>query len=177
MTDRSGPLLEVEGLSLGYQTRQGEVLAERDVSFQLDRGRARGLVGESGCGKTSVANRLLRLLPDNARLSAGRVLLDGQDLLLLTEEEMRLNRWRRIAMVFQAAMNVLDPVYRVGQQVVEAIDAHGVESTDNGARERVAHLFRMVGLDPQLMDHYPHEFSGSMRQRAVIAWPSRATPT
>ena len=113
-------------MSLGYQTRQGEVLAERDVSFQLDRGRALGLVGESGCGKTSVANCLLRLLPDNARLSAGRVLLDGQDLLLLTEEEMRLNRWRRIAMVFQAAMNVLDPVYRVGQQVVEAIDAHGV---------------------------------------------------
>ena len=126
MTDRSGPLPEVEGLSLGYQTRQGEVLAERDVSFQLDRGRALGLVGESGCGKTSVVNCLLRLLPDNARLSVGRVLLDGQDLLLLTEEEMRLNRWRRIAMVFQAAMNVLDPVYRVGQQVVEAIDAHGV---------------------------------------------------
>ena len=103
-------------------------------------------------------------------------MLDGQDLLLLAEEEMRHFRWRRMAMVFQAAMNALDPVYRVGQQVVEAIEAHGVEETAAGARERVAGLFRMVGLDPQLMDRYPHEFSGGMRQRAVIAMALACDP-
>ena len=103
-------------------------------------------------------------------------MLDGQDLLLLSEEEMRHFRWRRMAMVFQAAMNSLDPVYRVGQQVVEAIEAHGVEATEAGARERVARLFRMVGLDPQLMDRYPHEFSGGMRQRAVIAMALACDP-
>ena len=176
MTDGPEPLLAVEGLSLSYLTRQGEVQAVRDVSFELARGRALGLVGESGCGKTSVANCLIRLLPDNARLSAGRVLLNGNDLLLMSEEEMRLQRWSRISMVFQAAMNVLDPVYRVGQQIIDAIEAHGVESTDPGARDRVARLFRMVGLDPQLMERYPHEFSGGMRQRAVIAMALSCDP-
>ncbi len=176
MTDRRRALLEVDGLSLSYLTRHGEIEAVREVSFQLERGRALGLVGESGCGKTSVAKSLMRLLPDNARLSAGRVLLDGEDILLMTEEEMRLQRWRRISIVFQAAMNVLDPVYRVGQQIIEAIEAHGVESTDSGARERVTRLFRMVGLDPQLMERYPHEFSGGMRQRAVIAMALSCDP-
>ena len=176
MTEQPGPLLEVDGLSLSYLTRHGEIQAVREVSFELARGRALGLVGESGCGKTSVARCLMRLLPDNARLSAGRVLLDGQDILLMSEEEMRLQRWRRISIVFQAAMNVLDPVYRVGQQIVEAIEAHSVESTDSGARERVARLFRMVGLDPQLMERYPHEFSGGMRQRAVIAMALSCDP-
>ena len=176
MAERSGPVLKVDGLSLSYSTSQGEVRAVNDVTFELARGRSLGLVGESGCGKTSLANCLMRLLPDNARLSAGRVLLDGQDILLMSEEEMRLWRWRRIAMVFQAAMNVLDPVYRVSQQIVEAIDAHGVEATAEGARERVARLFRMVGLDPQLMDRYPHEFSGGVRQRAVIAMALSCAP-
>ena len=176
MTDQPGLLLEVDGLSLSYLTRHGEIQAVREVSFELARGRALGLVGESGCGKTSVARCLMRLLPDNAQLSAGRVLLDGQDILLMSEEEMRLQRWRRISIVFQAAMNVLNPVYRVGQQIVEAIEAHGVESTDSGARERVARLFRMVGLDPQLMERYPHEFSGGMRQRAVIAMALSCDP-
>ena len=140
MTERPAPLLEVDGLTMSYQTRQGVVTAVQDVGFKLERGQSLGLVGESGCGKTSVANCLMRLLPDNARVSAGRVLLDGEDILTMSEEEMRLQRWRRIAMVFQAAMNVLDPVYRVGQQIVEAIEAHGTESTPEEARERVARL-------------------------------------
>ena len=172
-----GPLLQVEGLSLGYLTRGGEVKAVQDVSFDLARGQALGLVGESGCGKTSVANSLMRLLPDNARLAGGRVYLDGTDLLALGDEEVRDYRWRRIAMVFQAAMNSLDPVYRVGQQIVEAIETHGVESTIPQARDRVARLFRLVGLDPALMDRYPHEFSGGMRQRAVIAMALSCDPS
>ena len=170
------PVLKVVDLSLRYQTRQGAVQAVRGVSFDLARGQSLGLVGESGCGKTSVANCLMRLLPDNAGLTAGQVLLDGVDLLLLSEEDMRRCRWSRIAMVFQAAMNSLDPVYKVGQQVIEAIEAHEVETTVDAARERVARLFRMVGLDPQLMERYPHEFSGGMRQRAVIAMALSCDP-
>ena len=146
------------------------------VSFELEQGQALGLVGESGCGKTSVANSLMRLLPDNARLAGGHVLLNGEDLLALAEDEIREYRWQQVAMVFQAAMNALDPVYKVGQQIVEAIEAHGVESTIAAARERVARLFRMVGLDPALMDRYPHEFSGGMRQRAVIAMALSCDP-
>ncbi len=170
------PVLKVVDLSLSYLTRQGPVPAVQSVSFELARGQSLGLVGESGCGKTSVANCLMRLLPDNGRLTSGQVLLEGHDLLSMPEEEIRRFRWRRMAMVFQAAMNSLDPVYRVGQQVVEAIEAHAIEETTTQARQRVARLFRMVGLDPQLMDRYPHEFSGGMRQRAVIAMALACDP-
>ena len=177
MTSATGKdVLQVVDLSLRYATRGGEVKAVQNVSFNLAQGKALGLVGESGCGKTSVANCLMRLLPDNARLAGGQVFLDGQDILGLSEEDIRDYRWRRIAMVFQAAMNSLDPVYKVGQQVVEAIEAHGVEATVSQARERVARLFRMVGLDPALMERYPHEYSGGMRQRAVIAMALSCDP-
>ena len=170
-------MLEVSDLCLRYLTRAGEVKAVQDVSFQLARGQAMGLVGESGCGKTSVANCLMRLLPDNARLVGGQVVLDGQDILALSEDEIRQYRWNHIAMVFQAAMNALDPVYRVGRQLLEAIEAHGVETNQAQARERVSRLFHMVGLDPELMERYPHEFSGGMRQRAVIAMALSCDPS
>ena len=173
---RTGPLLEVVDLALRYSTRQGEIEAIREVTFDLARGQSLGLVGESGCGKTSLANCLMRLLPDNARVAGGQILLDGRDLLALSEEDIRRIRWRRISMVFQAAMNSLDPVYRVGDQIVEAIETHRVEVTVEDARERVARLFRMVGLEPRLMERYPHEFSGGMRQRAVIAMALSCDP-
>ncbi len=173
---RAAPILRVEGLALRYLTRQGDVRALEDVSFALARGESLGLVGESGCGKTSLANCLMRLLPDNARLTGGEVLLDGEDVLLLSEDEIRSVRWRRISLVFQAAMNSLDPVYRVGQQVLEAIEAHGVETTATGGRERVARLFRLVGLDAGVFERYPHELSGGMRQRAVIAMALACDP-
>ena len=169
-------VLKVSDLTLRYSLRRGEVRAVQDVTFELARGQSLGLVGESGCGKTSLANCLMRLLPDNARIVEGGVLLDGRDLLSLSEEEVRQVRWSRISMIFQAAMNSLDPVYRVGEQVIEAIDAHGVEATDADARDRVARLFRLVGLDPQLMERYPHELSGGMRQRAVIAMALSCDP-
>ena len=172
----STPLLEVSDLTLTYQVKQGEVRAIHDVSFRLDRGQSLGLVGESGCGKSSIAACLMRLLPDNARVVSGQVLLGGRDLLQLSDEEIRSFRWKRVAMVFQAAMNVLNPVYRVGSQIEEAMEAHGVAVTPEEAKRRVAELFRKVGLAPQLMERYPHEFSGGMRQRAVIAMALSCDP-
>ncbi len=173
---RSDPVLSVVDLALSYSTRHAEVKAVRGVSFELARGQSLGLVGESGCGKTSLANCLMRLLPDNARLVGGQVFLNGENILALPDEDFRRVRWRRMSMIFQAAMNSLDPVYRVGQQIVEAIEAHGVEATAAGARERVARLFQMVGLDPRLAERYPHELSGGMRQRAVIAMALSCDP-
>jgi peptide/nickel transport system ATP-binding protein len=169
-------LLTVEDLSMHYTTRKGEVSAVDNVSFDLREGVALGLVGESGCGKTSVALSLLRLLPENARFMNGSINLGGVDLVPLSDEEMRKYRWKRIAMVFQAAMNSLDPVYRVGDQIIEALNTHIETMTNAQARDRVAQLFQTVGLDPELMDRYPHEYSGGMRQRAVIAMALSCNP-
>ncbi len=169
------PLLDVRHLTMHYQTKMGPVHAVDDVSFFVDPGEAIGLVGESGCGKTSVAMALLRLLPDNARILGGGILFDGVDLLRLSEEEMRKVRWRGISMVFQAAMNSLNPVYRVGDQIIEAMQQHLPISTKE-ARAKVAELYQLVGLDPKLMDRYPHEYSGGMKQRAVIAMALACDP-
>ncbi|NLG71400.1 MAG: ABC transporter ATP-binding protein, partial [Chloroflexi bacterium] len=152
-----------------YTTRAGEVSAVDNVSFELRRGESMGLVGESGCGKTSVATTLLRLLPENAVIKSGHIYLDGLDLVDLNEEKMRQVRWKKISMVFQAAMNALNPVYKVGDQIIEALENHNEVKTNQEARRRVEDLFRLVGLDPAMIDRYPHEYSGGMRQRAVIA--------
>ncbi|MDX1658951.1 MAG: ABC transporter ATP-binding protein [Nitriliruptorales bacterium] len=171
------PLLEVDGLIMNYETKEGDVSAVQDVSFTLHKGEALGLVGESGCGKTSVALSLLRLLPDNANYKAGEIRLNGTDLLALPEKEMRTHRWRDIAMVFQGAMNAWNPVYTVGEQIREAMETHfDHRVTDEEARVKISELFEMVGLDPQMRTRYPHEFSGGMRQRAVIAMALSCDP-
>jgi peptide/nickel transport system ATP-binding protein len=170
------PILQVKDLTMHYQTRQGEVKAVDGISFDLARGEVLGLVGESGCGKTSVAISFMKLLPDNARVIKGQVLLDGQDLLTMDDGTLRDYRWRRISMIFQAAMNSLDPVHRVGDQIIEALEAHDMFTTMAEARETVVRLFRLVGLDPRLTGQYPHEFSGGMRQRAVIAMALACQP-
>ena len=170
------PVLQVIDLSMHYTTRQGEVKAVDRVSFNLAKGEVMGLVGESGCGKTSIAISLMGLLPDNARIVGGQALLGGDDLLAMDEEQVREYRWRRISMVFQAAMNALNPVYRVGDQIVEAIENHYPNVSNAEARDTVARLFGLVGLDARLAARYPHEFSGGMRQRAVIAMALACQP-
>ncbi len=168
-------LLTVQDLTMHYRTKLGGVHAVDGVSFAMAEGEAIGLVGESGCGKTSVAMALLRLLPDNAQILGGEILFEGRDLVKLSEHEMRKVRWRSISMVFQAAMNSLNPVYRVGQQIIEAIQQH-LSVSEREARSRVAELYNLVGLDPKLMDRYPHEYSGGMKQRAVIAMALACSP-
>jgi peptide/nickel transport system ATP-binding protein len=168
-------LLSVDSLTMHYFTRDGEVKAVDDVSFHLNRGEALGLVGESGSGKSSIAVSLLKLLPDNARLLSGRILLEGEDLVPLSENRMRSIRWSRISMVFQSAMNSLDPVHKVGDQIVEAIEIHTPMS--RGAMgDRVAYLYELVGLDLSFINRYPHEYSGGMKQRAVIAMALACDP-
>lgn len=168
-------VLAVEGLTMRYSTREGSVQAVEDVSFELQRGETLGFVGESGCGKTSLAIALLRLLPDNAQILTGHVYFKGQDLVPLGEGEMRRHRWKGISMIFQAAMNCLNPVYRVGDQIVEAILAHD-ETSPEAAKRRVRDLFKLVGLEEGLIDRYPHEYSGGMKQRAIIAMALACEP-
>jgi len=171
----NNPLLVVEDLTMYYLTGEGIVQAVDHVSFELQQGEAVGLVGESGCGKTSLAISLLKILPDNGVIKSGNIYLDGTDLVPLSEEEMNQYRWKRISMIFQAAMNSLNPVHRVGDQIAEAILIHEKVSFKE-VEERITSLFHLVGLDPQLIRRYPHEYSGGMRQRAVIAMALACNP-
>jgi peptide/nickel transport system ATP-binding protein len=162
-------LLTVENLSVRYTMPEGEVSAVDGVSFELARGEVLGVAGESGCGKTTLALSLLRLLPENGRVVGGRILLAGTDLLPLSEAALRPFRWRRIAIVFQGAMNSLHPVYRVGDQIREALAARGEPLARGAARARTAELLALAGLAPALAAAFPHELSGGMRQRVAIA--------
>ena len=169
-------LLEINDLSLKYKTRNGYVKALNDIMFQLDRGSSLGLVGESGCGKTTLANTILRLLPDNAEIVKGKVNFKGNNLLDLSKKELNTYRWNGVSMIFQAAMNAMSPVYKVGEQIIEAIQLHSPETTYSEARSQVKELFELVGLDVSRIDHYPHEYSGGMKQRAIIAMALACSP-
>lgn len=171
-------LLNVQNLSVEYLAEGGRSLrAVDDVSLQLQRGQALGVVGESGCGKTTLVLSLLRLLPAQGRIVAGKVRFAGQDLLRISEAEMRGIRWHEAAIVFQGAMNALNPVRTIESQIIEVLRLHGVSSTRRAASERTAELLELVGVSPDLGRQYPHQFSGGMRQRALIAMSLACNPT
>jgi len=171
-------LLDVRNLSVDYLTDSGAALhAVENVSFHLEEGRSLGIVGESGCGKTTVMMALLRLLPEEGRIVSGQVLFDGRDLLQYSEAEMRQVRWREISMVFQGAMNALNPVRTVESQIMESLRLHVIVHDLRAARERAGELLEMVGIPAQRGRQYPHQYSGGMRQRAVIAMALACTPS
>ena len=163
-------LLEVDGLTTEIRRRSGWVKAVDGISFAVGRGEILGLVGESGCGKTMTALSLIRLLPDAARISGGRALLGGQDLLSLARGRMRQVRGREVSMVFQEPMTSLDPAFTIGHQIVETIRAHE-RIAMKAARARAAEMLARVGIPRPAtrLDDYPHQFSGGMRQRVMLA--------
>jgi len=170
-------LLNVQNLKMYYRLRAGYVRAVDGVSFTIEKGEALGLVGESGCGKTSIALTLLKILPRNALIVDGKVIFDGKDILSMDEETFRREiRWKGISLVFQGAMNALNPLYRIEDQIIEAIRLHEPETSKEEARERVKKLFELVGIDPSRSKNYPHEFSGGMKQRACIAMALSCNP-
>ena len=162
-------LLEVKNLSMHYDTLDGNVDAVKDISFSVKNGESFGLVGESGCGKTSVAMTLLQLQPDNSVITEGSIKLDGKELIGLSENELRKVRWDSISIVFQGAMNAWNPVIKIGEQIREAMREHSPDSSKQKNIEKINELFNMVGLDETISDRFPHELSGGMKQRAVIA--------
>ena len=168
-------LLRVSGLSIDYRSDGRWLPAVSDVMFTVESGKILGIVGESGCGKSTLARGLIRLLPENGRITRGRVVLDGVDLLALGDPELRRYRWNRVSMVFQGAMNVLDPVFRVGAQIVEAIRQHrDVSKRDAWATARK--LLGQVGIEADRARSYPHELSGGMKQRVGIAMAMALEP-
>jgi oligopeptide/dipeptide ABC transporter ATP-binding protein len=168
-------MLAVEDLHVWFDLpHAGQVHAVQGVSFELAPGERFGLVGESGCGKTTTILALMGLLPPNASL-AGQVRLDGRNILAGGEDSVRQYRWKDIAMVFQGAMNALNPVKKVGWQIAEPMAFHGI-AEGKAAQRRASELLELVGISAKSAERYPHEFSGGMRQRASIAMALACEP-
>jgi peptide/nickel transport system ATP-binding protein len=162
-------ILEVKDLNMSYKTIDGNVDAVKDVSFTVKQGESFGLVGESGCGKTSVAMSLLQLQADNGKITGGEIIFDGKNIVNLSEAELREVRWSGISIVFQGAMNSWNPVVKIGEQIREAMREHYPNKTKDENTKKILELFEIVGLEDSIIDRYPHELSGGMKQRAVIA--------
>ncbi|MEM2218098.1 MAG: ABC transporter ATP-binding protein, partial [Thermofilaceae archaeon] len=170
-------LLAVENLKMYYGVDGETVKAVDGVDFSLGEAESLGIVGESGCGKSSLAMTLLKILPSNARIVSGRIVLDGMDIVGLPEDKLRREiRWRKVSMVFQGSMNALNPVIKVGEQIAEAIIVHVDGIAKKEALEKAADLLEMVGLDRSTLKRYPFELSGGQRQRAVIAMALALNP-
>jgi len=165
----SKDILVVDNLNMHYETLEGKVMAVNNVTFSVKEGESFGLVGESGCGKSSVASTLLQLQSDNAVISSGSIKLDEKELVGMTESELRKVRWNDISIVFQGAMNAWNPVIKIGEQIREAIREHYPSNSKKENTEKISELFKIVGLEDSIMERYPHELSGGMKQRAVIA--------
>lgn len=171
-------LLEVRDLKTYFTTLSGPVKAVDGVSFEVEKGKATGLAGESGCGKTTTALSVLRILPPAGKIVGGQVFLKGKNILELDDEQMRKDiRWKEMAIVFQGAMNALNPVYSVGDQIVEAIMLHDKDVSKSEAWERAGKLMELVGIDASRLNNFAHEFSGGMRQRSMIAMALACNPS
>jgi peptide/nickel transport system ATP-binding protein len=171
-------LLGVQNLRTYFTTMSGKVKAVDGINFDVELGKATGLAGESGCGKTTTALSILRILPPNGQIVGGKILFKNKDIVTLDDDEMREEiRWKEISIVFQGAMNALNPVYSVGNQIVEAIRLHEPEVDEREAWERGEKLMELVGVEPSRLSGYPYEFSGGMRQRSMIAMALACHPS
>lgn len=170
-SDKSGKrvVLDVNDLRVHYSTPRGDVIAVNGISFKVYQGETVGLVGESGCGKTTTAMALLRLIQPPGRLAGGQIILDGQDVAPLSDEQFRALRWKKIALIPQGAMNSLNPVMRINKQIIDAITTHEGKQDSVKLKERILDLLNLVGLPGRVYDMYPHELSGGMKQRVCIA--------
>ncbi|HWU17161.1 MAG TPA: ABC transporter ATP-binding protein [Devosia sp.] len=163
------PVLQVEGLEVTYYTDLGRAKALDDVSFTLGAGEKLGMVGESGSGKSTMALAMMRMIKPPGRIEGGSVIIDGVDLMALDEDGMRKARLDRIAYIPQGAMNSLNPVMRIGAQMVDAVRSHMPRESGSAIRDRCMHALRSVDLDPGVFRMYAHELSGGMKQRVCIA--------
>jgi peptide/nickel transport system ATP-binding protein len=175
-TNMNKPFLSVRDLTVEY-TAEGQVIhAVNGVSFNLEHGKTFGLVGETGAGKTSIAKAIMRILPDPpAKIKEGKIHLDGQDLLKISEKEMRKIRGRKVSMIFQDPMTALNPIMKVGEQIAEVIKMHH-DITWKEAHERAVKMLETVGIPGDRSDEYPHQFSGGMKQRVIIAMALACSP-
>lgn len=161
-------VIDVKNLSVEYKIGDNYLKAVHDINFTLNKKESLGFVGESGCGKSTLAYALLNLLEENGRISNGEIIIDNKDLVKSTDKEIRSIRWKEISMIFQNAMTALNPVEKIGVQIINALMQHEKVSKKQ-AIERAKDIFNKVGISPSRLMEYPHEFSGGMKQRAVIA--------
>ena len=176
MVTNETPTLQVENLSVYYWTARGPVKAVDDISFTINRNERFGFIGESGCGKTTTIMAILRLIKRPGKIESGRILLNGQDIVSISKEEMRQTRWRKISLIPQGAMNSLNPVMRIHDQIADTIITHEGDVPKHIIRERIEGLLDMVELSTKVADMYPHELSGGMKQRACIAMATALEP-
>lgn len=169
-------VLRVRNLKIYYETPLGDVKAVDDVTFDVRQGEILGLVGESGCGKTTAAMGILRLVQPPGRIVSGQVFIDGTEITSLSERELRQIRWRKLALIPQGAMNSLNPVMKVKDQIADAIVTHEGPQPKRELKERILKLLSMVGLPSRVYDLYPHELSGGMKQRVCIAMAIALNP-
>jgi len=169
-------LLQVENLKMYYEVLRGHVKAVDGVTFSMEKGDSIGLAGESGCGKTSAALAILRLLPLNGKIVDGKIMFNGEDLVPMSDDEIRKEiRWKKISVIFQGAMNALHPTKKIGVQIAEAILLHE-DVNKKEAKERTGKLLDLVGIGASKRDRYPHELSGGMKQRTVTAMALACNP-
>jgi oligopeptide/dipeptide ABC transporter ATP-binding protein len=176
MTSKHGGFLSVRDLVVEYSAEDQVIHAVNGISFDLERGKTFGLVGETGAGKTSTAKAILRILPDPpAKIRGGEIILDGEDLLKISEKEMRKIRGRKVSMIFQDPMTALNPIMKVGDQIAEVIKLHN-DITWREANERAVKMLELVGIPGDRCGEYPHQFSGGMKQRVIIAMALACSP-
>lgn len=165
----SDTILEIDHLTAGYETKMGDVLAVNDVTFDLKKGELIGIAGESGCGKSTLAYSIMNLLEDNGKIFSGEIRFSGKDMVDLSDKQIKKFRWKNMSMVFQSAMNALNPVMKISEQLIDALKAHEKKISDKEARKRAKEMLKLVDIQTDRLDAYPHQLSGGMKQRVMIA--------